>query len=213
MLVCLVLQYGITYRTQIFLYLVPNPGKAFSVTNQQFMRWIRLLLTLVKARFRSKVKLTKTISLPFRVWITDIDVSVMNHAAIMTVMELGRVDFMVRTNFLKLANKRKWYFPSQAISVQFYRPLKMFQKAELLTRVSFIDEKWIYTEQKIIRNGKDIAACFVKSTIKQGRDSVPTSEILTALEIDEAPRSKYELIDSFELENEQLKARVQKWAI
>lgn len=172
------------------------------------MRWIRLVTCLIRAKFKRKVKLTETISLPFRVWITDIDVSVMNHAAIMTVMELGRIDFMVRTNFFELANKKKWFFPSQAISVQFYRPLKIFQKAELLTRISFIDEKWIYTEQKIIRNGKDIAACLVKSTIKSGRETVPTSEIVSALQINEVPNRKYELIKTFQLENAQMNDRL-----
>lgn len=172
------------------------------------------MATLMSAKFKSKVKLTETISLPFRVWVTDIDISVMNHAAIMTVMELGRIDFMVRTNFLKLANKHKWFFPSQAISVQFYRPLKMFQKAKLLTRVSFIDENWIYTEQKITREGKDIAACLVKSTIKKGRETVPTSEILSALQIDEVPNTKYELIDTLHLGNVQMNERLHKdWGI
>lgn len=174
------------------------------------MRWIRLLAALVKAKFKTKIVATETVSLPFRVWVTDIDVSVMNHAAIMTIMEIGRVDFMVRTNFLKLANKNKWFFPSQAINVQFYRPLKMFQKAELHTRLSFIDEKWIYIEQKILRNKKDVAACLVKSTIKKGRETVPTSEIIDALDIKEIPKAKYQLIETYELVNEQMNERLNK---
>lgn len=178
------------------------------------MRWLRLVAALVGAKFKRKIKVTETIALPFRVWITDIDVSVMNHAAIMTVMELGRVDFMVRTNFLKLANKNKWFFPSQAISVQFYRPLKIFQKAELHTRLSFMDEKWIYMEQKIVRKGKEIAACLVKSTIKNGRETVPTSEIIAALQVTKAPTTKYELVDTLELENTQMNERlVDNWKI
>ncbi|MFY0687564.1 MAG: thioesterase family protein [Cyclobacteriaceae bacterium] len=175
------------------------------------MRWIRLVAAMVSAKFKTKLSLSETVVLPFRVWVTDIDVSVMNHAAIMTVMELGRIDFMVRTNFLKLARKYKWFYPSQAISVQFYKPLKMFQKAELLTRVSFIDEKWIYMEQKIVRNGKDVAACLVKGTIKKGRATVPTSEIANALGIDQMPDQNYDLIDTFQLENEQMNERMTDW--
>ena len=172
------------------------------------MRWIRLLAALVRAKFKRKIKVSETVSLSFRFWITDIDVSIMNHAAIRTIMEIGRVDFMVRTNFLKLANKNKWFFPSQAINVQFYRPLKMFQKVELHTRISFIDEKWIYIEQKIIRNEMDIAACLVKSTIKKGRETVPTSEIIKALNIKEISKVKYQLIETYELVNEQMNERL-----
>ena len=172
------------------------------------MRWIRLILGLIKAKFKSKVQATETTSLEFRVWITDIDISVMNHAAILTVMEVGRIDFMVRTDFFKIANKNKWFFPSQALSVQFYRPLKTFQKAELQTKLSYVDEKWIYLEQRIIRNGKEVAACLVKSTIKKGRETVPTSEIIKALNINKVPRIKSKLIESYEIENEQMNNKI-----
>ena len=76
------------------------------------MRWIRLLLTILNAKFRPKLTGTETACKSFRVWITDIDVSVMNHAAIMTVLETGRLDLMVRSQFLKVASKNKWFFPS-----------------------------------------------------------------------------------------------------
>ena len=130
------------------------------------MRWIRLLTALLSAKFKKKLTGTETVVKSFRVWITDIDVSVMNHAAIMTVLETGRLDAMVRLNFFKVASKNKWFFPSQAISIQFYRPLKVFQKAQIHTRISYVDEKWIYVEQKIERKGKIIAVCIIKNTIK-----------------------------------------------
>lgn len=172
------------------------------------MRWIRLLSALLHAKYNKKVKGTETISKSFRVWITDIDVSIMNHAGIMTVFETGRLDFMVRSNFFKVASKNKWFFPSQAISVQFYRPLKVFQKAIIFTRISFVDEKWIYVEQKIERKEKIIAACLVKSTIKNGRETVATSEIMKALNIDNVPSLKYDLIKTYELENEQMNEKL-----
>ena len=105
------------------------------------MRWIRLLLALITARSKSKLSVTDTSEINFRVWITDVDASIMNHAALMTVMEAGRLDLMVRSNFFRLARKNKWYVPSSAISVQFLRPLKIFQKALLTTRVFHVTEK------------------------------------------------------------------------
>lgn len=176
------------------------------------MRWIRLLLTLIKAKLKPKANAMDAFVIPFRVWITDIDVSIMNHAAIITVMETGRLDAMVRSNFFKIAAKNKWYFPSQAISVQYYRPLKIFQKAELHSRISYIDEKWIYIEQKIVRKGKIVAVSLVKSTIKKGRETVPTSEIMKLLGIKNVPSTKYDLIKTYELENAQMSERlVDNW--
>jgi len=174
------------------------------------MRWIRLLLALGKAKFRTKVNGSETTSLKFRVWITDIDVSVMNHAAIMTVFEMGRADFMVRTNFFKIATKNKWFFPNQAINVQFYRPLKMFQKAVVYTKMSYVDETWFYIEQKIIRNGKPIATCFANAMAKKGKETIPTSEIINALKIEpnDIPSEKHDLITLFKEKNAKMTEKI-----
>lgn len=178
------------------------------------MRWIRLIFAMISAKFKGKIKATDTIALSFRVWITDIDVSVMNHAAILTAMESGRIDAMVRLNFFKIASKNKWFFPSQAISVQYYKPLKIFQKAQLYTRISFADEKWIYTEQKIMRKGKIIAACLAKSTIKKGRETVAVSELTQKLDIGCFPSIKPELIKAYEKENMEMNERlIDNWKI
>lgn len=178
------------------------------------MRWIRLAHALVRAKFKSTIKATDTTSLTFRVWLTEIDVSIMNHAAIVTVLEAGRIDALVRSTFFKIASKNKWYFPLQAITVQYYRPLKIFQKAQLYSRISFADEKWIYMEQKIIRNEKTIATCLVKGTVKNGRETVPMSKLIKELNITGFPEIKYDLIKSYELENKQMnKQLIDDWII
>src|SRR5438874_8991866 len=111
------------------------------------MRWLRLLLALGFARYRSKLTVTQCSVLSFRVWLTDVDAAIMNHAALLTVMEAGRIDLMVRSGFFSLARKEKWYFPTSAISVQFMRPLKIFQRATLVTRVLHVTATDIYLEQ------------------------------------------------------------------
>ncbi|HYJ38780.1 MAG TPA: acyl-CoA thioesterase [Chitinophagaceae bacterium] len=165
------------------------------------MRWIRLLSAFTRAGFRTRLRINDQSIVRFHVWITDIDVSIMNHAAIMTVMEMGRVDFIVRSGFLKLARKKKWYFPSASISAQFLRPLKVFQKASVLTRIFHVDDRWIYLEQKVERAGKVMAICIVKSTVKKGRDHVSTKEIIKELRIGELPFEGKELVDLYEQEN------------
>lgn len=162
------------------------------------MRWLRLLIAIMSARYRSKLTLSGESVLSFRVWLTDVDASVMNHATMMTVMETGRIDFMVRSGFFKEARKNGWYFPSKSISVQFLRPLKLFQKATLVTRVSYADEQYIYTEQKIVRNNKDIALCIAKSTVKKGRNTIPISEIAEMLQLGSLPTSGKKVIEALE---------------
>ena len=165
------------------------------------MRWIRLLSALMIARGRSRLPVTGESSLSFRVWLTDIDISIMNHAAILTVMEAGRIDFMVRCGFFQLAKRRKWYFVSAALSVQYFRPLKVFQKATLSTKVFHVEDPWIYIEQKISRNGKDIAFCIVKSKVKKGRETISAFAIIRELGSDELPQEGKELVEAYERSN------------
>ena len=166
------------------------------------MRWLRLSTAIFSAKHKSKLSITDVSEIKFRVWLTDIDASIMNHAAMMTVMEMGRIDYMMRTGFFKLARRKKWYFPIRSISAQFIRPLKLFQTANLITRVFHVDESWIYIEQKIIRKGKIIAICIVKGTVKKGKISVSTHEISKELEIGELPTEGKNIIDSYEKEND-----------
>lgn len=160
------------------------------------MRWLRLLATIFLAHFRSKISPQDTSTTNFRVWLTDVDASVMNHATMMTAMEMGRIDLMVRSGFFKLARKKKWYFPSRSISVQFIRPLKVLQKATLLTKVFHIDGKWIYIEQKIVRRSKVIAICIVKSIVKQGTETIPPMLIAEELGFSELPTEGKEVVDA-----------------
>lgn len=77
------------------------------------MRWLRLLTALVSAHFRDGISPGDESEVKFRVWITDVDASIMNHATMLTVMETGRIDYMVRSGFFRLAIKNRWYFPAQ----------------------------------------------------------------------------------------------------
>lgn len=172
------------------------------------MRWIRLLTVLFTANFRSKLTVTEESIIKFRVWLTDVDASVMNHAAMMSALEMGRIDLMVRTGFFKLARKKKWYFPSGGISVQFLRPLKLFEKAYIKTRVFHMNDRWLYIEQKIMRLDKEIALCIVKSTVKKGRETVNNQEIAKQLGITEPPVEARELVDCYEHENKLVKERL-----
>lgn len=128
----------------------------------------------------------------------------------LTVMEMGRLDYMVRTGFIALATKRKWFYTAGAISIQFLRPLKAFQKAQLETRVFHMDEQWIYLEHKITRKGKNIAVAIVKCTVKQGRKRVPYSRIVEELGLGKIPHEGRKIIKAFEEENVLVKKRILK---
>ena len=163
------------------------------------------MIPLFFSRFQSKLTINETSSLRFSVWLTDIDATIMNHAAMMTVFEAGRINYMVRTGFFKLARQQKWYVPTSSISVQFFRPLKVFQKAVLTTRVFHMTEQFIFIEQMITRQGKDIALCIVKSNVRSGRENIATQEIVKRLIAKTTPTGSKELIEIFERQDDAVK--------
>ena len=161
-------------------------------------RWVRTLIAFIRAQFRKKINPDEETSLNFRVWITDVDLSIMNNAAVLTITEMGRIDLIIRTGFLKHAWKNRLYFPLASISAQFRRPLKRFQKFQLKTQLIYWDEKWIYISHRVEREGKTIAVALVKSTVKKGTELIPFERIIDELNWQMKPKNRPEMIDRFE---------------
>jgi acyl-CoA thioesterase FadM len=161
-------------------------------------RWLRILITIITAQFRKKTNPDEEISLNFRVWITDVDFSIMNNTAMLAITELGRWDLTVRTGFLKYSRKNRLYLPLASIAAQFVRPLKRFQKFQLKTQLIYWDEKWIYISHRVVREGKTIAVALAKCTVKKGRELIPFENIIHELNWQMKPKNRPEMIDRFE---------------
>ena len=86
-------------------------------------RWLRTLITFIRAQFRKDINPDEETSLNFRVWITDVDLSIMHNAAMLAITEMDRIDLMIRTGFLKHARANRLYVPLASISALFKRPL------------------------------------------------------------------------------------------
>jgi acyl-CoA thioesterase FadM len=161
-------------------------------------RWIRILIIIIRARFRKIINPDEETSLNFRVWITDVDLSVMNNAAIMAITEMGRIDLIIRTGFLKYARGNGLYLPLASISAQFIRPLKRFQRFQLKTQLIYWDEKWIYISHRIARKGRTIAVALAKSTVKKGKERISFESIIQELNWGLKTKERPEMIDEYE---------------
>jgi len=161
-------------------------------------RWLRTLITFIRAQFLKDIKPDEETSLNFRVWITDIDLSIMNNAAMLSITEMGRIDLMIRTGFLTHVRRNRLYVPLASISAQFRRPLKRFQKFQLKTQLIYWDEKWIYISHRILREEKIIAVALAKCTVKKGTELIPFESIIHKLNWGMKPKNRPEMIDRFE---------------
>lgn len=145
-----------------------------------FARLIWLMLT---ARFRSRCDILGPCRTRFRVWPTDLDVlRHVNNGVYLSMMDLGRVDLLLRSDVMPKVRARGWYPVVAAETIQFRRSLQLFEKFVIETRVIGWDERSIYLEQRFARPGGDgetIALAVIRGRfLVKGGGTVSMSELL-----------------------------------
>jgi acyl-CoA thioesterase FadM len=117
--------------------------------------WLRLLWLLLTARSRGTLAMPGGVSsLSFRVWPHDLDLSLhMNNGRYLTLMDLGRIDVMLRSGIWKQVRKQGWTPIASAITIRFQRELRPFQKFRLDTRLACWEESLVVMEQTFTIDG------------------------------------------------------------
>ena len=110
--------------------------------------YFRLLLLSLRARRRAAIGLWDEAVTPFRVTLTDLDpLRHMTNSKYLALLDLGRVDLMMRTGFWSKLSREGWYPVVASQTITFRRSLKLGQRFELHTRILGFDERSAYTEQ------------------------------------------------------------------
>lgn len=149
-----------------------------------------MLRVLLTAFFGRRIDPLGESVVRFRVWINDLDTNLhMNNGRYLTVMDLGRLDFIVRTGLGGMMLKRGWRPMVGSAVIRFRRGLGPFERYELKTRVAWWDDKWFWIEQRFERDGGLVAIGAVKGLFRQPTGNVPTPEVLALLGVTERPGS------------------------
>jgi len=155
--------------------------------------YLRLLILFIRSRFKPRLGLMDKSVLKFYVLPSDLDINMhMNNGRFNSIMDLGRVDIMLRTGFLKIMHQRKWLGVVGSIHTRFRRPLKLFQAYELQSQVIYWDDKWTWIEHKMYSpgklkgklKGKLICSALVQTIILKKGEHVSTEEIHQLLAFD-----------------------------
>ena len=119
---------------------------------------------MLASRRRAPVNALGPCHTPFRVMPTDLDVLMhVNNGVFLSLMDLARVDLMLRSGLAPKLRARGWYPVVVAETIQFRRSLTLFQPFEIETRVLGWDEKAILVEQAFHRHGEPIAHALVRA--------------------------------------------------
>jgi acyl-CoA thioesterase FadM len=144
---------------------------------------VRLIRIVIAALMGQRLGLLDTSEVRLRVWPNDLDFNLhMNNGRYFTVMDLGRIDLMIRIGVAREMWRRKWTPVVGSETIRFKRALKPFQSYRLKTRVVCWDERWVFLEQRFETMEGELAALgIVKAVLTAERRTMRPKEALKLL--------------------------------
>lgn len=144
--------------------------------------WFRVLAILLAGIFRPRLGLDGESRVCFRVWPTDLDINVhMTNARYLSLMDLGRLDLMIRTGMAKLAWHRGLRPVVAGITVRYRRSLLPFQRFLVRTRVLGWDDKWMFVETRFEWCGELVCLGVAKGLFLDGATPCSPADLAVAL--------------------------------
>ncbi len=144
----------------------------------------RLIYVIIAGFFRKKLHPLSESVLTLRVLPNDLDLNIhMNNGRFLSVMDLGRLDLLIRTDLAAALFKHRWQPLVGAINVRYKVSLLPFQKYQLHTKVIGWDEKWFYIEQRFVRKNRTIAVALVKALFRGDHRNIPPEETLKLIHV------------------------------
>lgn len=149
--------------------------------------YFRLFLLQLRIRLRPTVRgrrpsLWDEARTPFRVTLTDLDpLRHVNNGKYLSMLDLGRLDLMIRSGFWAAIAEQGWYPVVSAQTITYKRSLTLGQRFELVTRVLGLDDRAAYLEQTFVRRGTVVARAVVQARfLRKAGGTVTPSELLEA---------------------------------
>lgn len=146
----------------------------------------RTLIRLLASRRASKVDVHDVVRTRFRVVPTDLDVlGHMNNGVYFSIMDLGRMDLMIRAGLWKTLRDKGWYPVMASETATFRKSLQPWQRYELESRIVGYDAKAVYVQQRFVVNGEIYADAMTRGRfLKKSGGTVSTAELSELLGVD-----------------------------
>lgn len=143
----------------------------------------RLSWVVLLSFFRKRMDLLEWSRLKLRVLPTDLDINFhMNNGRYLTLIDLCRMDLFLRTGLLRLMFKYRWAPAISSLTMEFRKPLKLFQRYTLRSRIIRWDRRLVFSEHEFLV-GKRVIARGTSNTCLVARNGivVPPAQIVKLL--------------------------------
>lgn len=144
--------------------------------------WFRLIWMLITVRWRKPASLFDTTTLSMRVWLNDLDANGhMNNGRYLTLADIGRIDYVLRTGSVKVAFARRARPIVGDVLAKFRRDLKPFERFEIQTRLLGWEGKWIFIEHRFVRHQRVAGIVVMRGLFRNAAGPVDPAVFLDAL--------------------------------
>ena len=146
----------------------------------------RTALQWFRSRRASKVHIHDVGRTSFRVVPTDLDVlGHMNNGVYFSIMDLGRMDLMIRAGAWAALSKNGFYPVATNETITFRKSLQPWQRFVLESRIVGYDDKAVFVEQRFVVKGEIFARAFMRGRfLKKTGGTVSVAELADALGVD-----------------------------
>ncbi len=145
--------------------------------------YFRLILVILAALRRDTITpalLKNTISV--RMLPNDLDINMhVNNGRYLTLCDLTRVDFFVRTGIAALMLKHKWTPIIAEHTMTYLRPIKVFAKIDIRMEITHFDEKYFYCSHYFYKGDKLMAQGTSKALVISKSGSLTPQYTLDAV--------------------------------
>lgn len=147
----------------------------------------RTILHLLLSRRASALGVHDVSRVALRVLPTDLDVlGHMNNGVYMSLMDLGRMDLMVRAGLWNRMRAAGYYPVMANETITFRKSLQPWTRVILETRIAGYDAKAVYGEQRFVVDGEVYAQAMTRARfLKKGGGTVSMAELseLTGVDV------------------------------
>ena len=145
----------------------------------------RLVAVLIAGAFRPRLGIDDSSHVTSFVLPNHLDLNLhMNNGRYLTVLDLGRLDFLIRAGLVKTFIRRRWQPLIGGTLIRYRFGLRPFQRFTIVTRVLSWDIKWFYFEQQIITDKGVAAIAISKGLAHDGNETVMPQKILKGIGVE-----------------------------
>jgi acyl-CoA thioesterase FadM len=144
----------------------------------------RFLLTMLKSRFRSRNGPLDESVVRFTALPHDCDLNFhLNAGRYVSFMDVARIELIGRMRFIGPMLRRKWRPVAGGAVLRFRKSVLPFERFDIRSRVIGWDEKWIYVEHIVEKDGEFCAIGHMRTVIRSKQGTVPPAEVLAAMNL------------------------------